>query len=209
MLLARNIADTELKKAIKKTESCYKNPKKMAKDLGIGGNTFRAFRNFGKPPSEIYRDWVHAEGYQLVTKKALTSRNDFFLLHDQLVKSFQNYCKEFGCRDPLVSEANKIVDLFTKALAFRKGHPCEPQKEGLYKYANIPVDKFSLKAIKNLFYGIVISKDPSMGDVQCIDTYDFLQSQIFELTSSLRMPNLVFDFYAWNMSPSQTRDKCP
>src|SRR3990167_672431 len=110
MLLARNKAGIELKKAIKKTESCYKNPKEMAKDLGIGGNTFRTFRNFDKAPSEIYRNWVNTKGYQLVKKKTLASRKDFLLLHGQLVKSFENHCKELGCREPFVSETNKVVD---------------------------------------------------------------------------------------------------
>lgn len=200
MFLARNIAGIELKKAIKKTDSCYKNPDKMAKDLGIGGSTFRSFRNFDKSPSEIYRNWVNAKGYKLVKQKTLASRKDFLLLHEELVNSFENHCKELGCREPFISETNKVVDLFTKALAFGTGHPCEQQREGLYKYANIPLDKYSLTAIRELFYGIVVSKNPSMGDVQHVDTYDFLQSQIFELTSSIGVPNLVFDFYAWNMN---------
>lgn len=200
MLLARNKAGIELKRAIKKAESCYKNPKEMDKNLGIGRNTFRAFRNFEIAPSEIYRNWVHTIGYQLVKKKTLANRKDFLVLHGQLVKSFENYCKKLGCRKPFVSETNKVVDLFIKALAFRVGHPCEQQREGLYKYSNIPLDKYSLTAIRELFYGIVVSKNPSMGDVQHVDTYDFLQSQIFELTSSLGVPNLVFDFYAWDMN---------
>jgi hypothetical protein len=209
MLIARKNAGKELRKASKESLSCYKNPREMATNLGIGGTTFRAFTNFGQPPSEIYRDWVHAKGYQLVEKNPLASRKDFLSLHGQLVKSFKNYCKRFGCRELSISETNKVVDLFTKVLAFRTDHPCEQQRKGLYKYANIPLDKFSLIAIRELFYGIVLSKNPSMGDIKHTETYDFLQSQIFQLTSSLDVPNLVFDFYAWNMSRSQTSGRCP
>lgn len=200
MILARKKAGRELKKAIKKAESRYKNPKVMAKNLGIDRNTFRAFTNLGKPPSEVYRDWVNTKGHRLVKKEKLTSRKDFLLLHGKLVKSFENHCKKLGCRELSISEKNKVVDLFTKALAFRTGHPCEEQREKLYKYANIPLDKFSLTAIGELFYGIVVSKKPSMGDIQYVDTYDFVQSQIFQLTSSLGVSNLVFDFYAWDMN---------
>jgi len=200
MLLSRNIAVIELKKAIKKTESDYKNPKQMTKDLGIGGNTFRTFRHFGKSPSKIYRDWVKNEGYQLVKQETLTNQNDFILLHEQLVRSFENHCKKFGCREPSFSEKNKVVDLFTKALASSVSHPCGHQREGLYKYANIPLDKYSLTAIRKLFYGIIVCNNPSMGHVRDVDTYNFLQSQIFQLTSSMSVPNLVFDYYSWNMN---------
>ncbi|MCL4243868.1 MAG: hypothetical protein KJ002_01870, partial [Candidatus Dadabacteria bacterium] len=118
MLLARKNAGRELKKASKEALSCYKNPREMAANLGIGGTTFRAFKNFCKPlrPSEIYRDWVNTKGYQLVMQETLTSRKDFLFLHGQLVKSFKNYCKKLGCRELSISEANKVVDLFTKIL---------------------------------------------------------------------------------------------
>ena len=79
-------------------------------------------------------------------------------------------------------------------------HPCEQQRKGLYNYANIPLDKKSLTAIGKLFYGIVVSNNPSMGLIQDVDTYNFLQSQIFQLTSSMNVPNLVFDYYAWDMN---------
>lgn len=49
MLLARKNAGRELKKASKEALSCYKNPREIATNLGIGGTTFRAFTNFGKP----------------------------------------------------------------------------------------------------------------------------------------------------------------
>jgi hypothetical protein len=200
VLLSRNIAVIELKKAIKITDSDYKNPKEMTKDLGIGGNTFRSYRNFGKSPSKIYRDWVKNKGYKLVMQKTLASRDDFILLHEQLVWSFENHCKKFGCRELSSSEKNKVVDLFTKALAFSVSHPCGQQREGLYNYANIPLDKYSLTAIRELFYGIIVCNNPSMGHVRDRDTYNFLQSQIFQLTSSMGLPNLVFDYYAWNMN---------
>lgn len=192
------MAVIELKKTIKETESNYKNPKEMPKDLGIAGNTFRAYKNFGKSPSKIYKDWVKNEAYQLVEQKTLESRDDFILLHDELVRSFENYCKKFGCRNPSFSEKNKVVDLLTKALAFNQNHPCEKQREGLYNYANIPLDKYSLTAIQKLFYGIIVCNNPSMGHVRDLDTYNFLQSQIFQLTSSMGAPNIVFDYYAWN-----------
>ena len=200
MLLSRNDAVSKLKKAIKEAKSKYKNPKEMTKDLGIAGNTFRTYEHFGKPPSKVYKDWVKNKGYQLVKKHRLASRKDFILLHKQLVRSFENYCKKFGCREPSFSEKNKVVDLFTKALAFSVSHPCEQQRVGLYYYANIPLDKYSLTAIRKLFYGIIVCNNPSMGDIREVETYNFLQSQIYQLTSSMGVPNLVFDYYSWNMN---------
>ena len=52
--------------------------------------------------------------------------------------------------------------------------------------------------MKEYFYGIIISPKPSMGDIDSIETYNFLQDQIWNFMKKVKLPNLYFDFYAWN-----------
>ena len=197
---ARKNAASKLKKAIQVTEKKFRKPDYIDKNLGIAGNTFRTYSHFGQKPSVIYKDWVKEKGYKVVEESTIANRDDFMLLHKKLVKSFETFCKKSGCRPLLISETNKVIDLYTKALAFNIGHPCEKQRQGLYKYANIPLDKYSLTTIGELFYGIIVCNNPSMGHIRDMETYNFIQSRIFDLTSSIKIPNLVFDTYAWDMN---------
>jgi len=71
----------------------------------------------------------------------------------------------------------------------------------LVRFAHTPLDKYSLLEIRRDFYGIVISKNPSMGDIDSIETYEFLQRQIQSLMSDASLPALFFDYLAWNKRP--------
>ena len=171
----------------------------MPKDMGITGSTFRAYRNcHGRRPSEVYKEWAKSSGMAIVSGGSIESRKQFTDLHSSLASSFSDSWKNAGNRSLLVSEKFKVVDLFVKALAFRSQHNCEEQRNGLFRFANIPLDKFSLLALTDLFVGVVISKAPSMGDIRDIETYEYLQDFIYDATRSLGLPNLVFDFYAWD-----------
>ena len=200
MLLSRTTAQKELKSVVKATEAEYHQGQSMPPHFGITGSTFRAYRNCEESPSKIYRQWVTTKGFEIVSSHRVTTRQEFASLHKLLVASFERQWGRSGCRPLSLAEKHKVVDLFTKAIAFSSNHPCEDHRVGLYNFANVPLDKFSLAAIGKLFYGIVVSDNPSMGNIRDLDTYDFLQSQIFHLTSDSGLPNLVFDYYAWNMT---------
>lgn len=199
MKLARQNAESELLDAVRGAELEYHKAQEMASNYGIAGNTFRAFRNCEVSPSHIYRTWVNAHGYNLVNAQNIETRNEFLEFHGVLERSLSEFWEVSGCRPLKLAERNKIIDLFTKAVAFSISHPCEQQRPALYKYANIPLDKFSLLAVKRLFYGIVICDNPSMGNIRDEETYNFIQSQIFQLTAAVNVANLVFDHYSWNM----------
>lgn len=200
MLLSRQTAREALKSAQRATEFEFRHGKVMPADLGITGSTFRAYRNCSSSPSEIYRAWAVEKGFRAVALHPVTTREEFLSLHKSLTSSFEKSWNRSGCRPLTFAEKYKVVDLFTKALAFSKGHECEESRFGLYRFANIPLDKFSLLAVSKLFYGIVVDDSPRMGHIKDIETYDFLQSQIFQLTCSAEVPNLAFDHYAWNLT---------
>ena len=171
----------------------------LASNLGIGGNTFRAFRNAGARPSEIYRGWAQSDGFKIVQERKVRAREQFLDLHRALSDSFSDYWKEHATRSLYIHEKYKVVDLFIKALSYSTGHPSEEKRENLYWHANIPLDQFSLLAIKRMFLGVVLSKNPRMGDIEDEETYQFIQDSIYRFTKSWNIPNLVFDHLAWNM----------
>jgi len=172
------------------------NPK-----YGIDGKTFRAFRNFNSPPSETYRNWIIdnriIESY-LKKLDSLNSYHKFKQIHSELIHNLNRYWSSVQGRKLSISQKCKIIDLFIKFLARTKVHNCKNLNNNLCKYGHVPLDKFSLLAIRENFYGIIISKNPSMGDIEDMATYYFLQDQIRTLTEKIKIPNLYFDYYAWN-----------
>lgn len=200
MLLARDGSGQKITSAFRDTQEEFDAAKSMPADIGITGSTFRAYRNCAASPSSVYREWAQSKGYSTINQNPVSDRKSFQTLHEALLRSLADYWHTQGLRDLSFSERHKIVDLFVKAVAFRSGHACVAARSSLYNYANIPLDKFSLLAISDLFYGIVNSPTPSMGHIRDQETYDFLQAQIFSLTQKEGLPNLVFDHYAWNLA---------
>lgn len=123
----------------------------MPEDLGITGSTFRAYRHCGGSPSATFRSWASDEAYALINRRAVENHKDFLELHGELAESLSAHWSRAGLRNLSVDQKHKIVDPFTKAVAFNSGHPCEDKREPLYRYSYIPLDKFSLIAIDSLF----------------------------------------------------------
>jgi hypothetical protein len=194
----RKGAEHILNSATSIADESFNNPKRMSKDFGITGSTFRAYRSCSTSPSLVYKNWVNNNGYAIIGDFSSNHRSGFTELHQRLTQSLEKSWSESGNRDLTVSEKYKLVDLFCKAVAFSIDHPCLNSREFLYKHANIPLDKFSLLLVKKLYFGIVISKNPSMGDIDSLETYLFLQDMIYKTTEALNIPNLVFDILAWN-----------
>lgn len=167
------------------------------KSYGIDGTTFRSFRKIEKP-SQTYRGWVNEliknDSTILWKISNVKSKEEFQKLHSELAKNLNSYWLnayniEFIC----ISKINKMLDLFLKY--FSRTNQAKEKNIDLIilKYGNIPLDKHSLLRLKDLFYGIVISKKPSMGDIDDKDTYYFIQNQIYHFMVDAEMPNLYFD----------------
>ena len=169
------------------------------KNLGIDGSTFRAYRKFKIGPSVVYRDWAMLMMEDLVPFKAIKSRDDFLELHIRLQKSLDKFWYNKQKKRLSVAQRNKIIDLFVKYVG--ASNHIKP----LIKYGNVPLDKFSLLFLKKLTYGVVISDKPAMGDIKNLETYNVLQEIIWYATSNAKIPNLYFDYYAWNLKKKYNR----
>lgn len=192
--------NAEVKQAIlksKKSAKGYFSEKPESdeiKSFGISGSTFRAYRNFDPPPSQLYRSWS-AEEMERLNKFTISdpSREGFLKLHREMSDRL-NSSKKSKALTP--AQHFKLIDLFVKF----SSRYCENQnlKNFLVSYGNIPLDKFSLQLVGELFYGVVISQNPSMGHISNENTYHLLQKRIYSFTSEIGIPNLYFDHFAWN-----------
>lgn len=197
----KDIAIDEMKSLALKARDYFSNPPLFDKNYGIDQSTFRAYRGFKFKPSEIYRNWAQemANNTAFINQVIhITSYDDFKTIHSGARDNLANVWKSKQGRELAVPYLNKLIDLYFKFLT-----TCNMQSDSKFNanivcFGHIPLDKYSLLAIKYLFYGIVLSKNPSMGDITDMQTYYFLQDQIRSLMNAANLPNLYFDYYAWN-----------
>ena len=202
--LYREIAIDRIKSISVKAQQYYgelRNLRESDQGFGLGSNTLRAYRGFKQKPSEVYRNWakkmVHDDEF-IKRISAIQTYNDFLDIHDAIRDDLNSCWKQkqgIGLEIPYL---NKMIDLFFKYLSKVSADGTDKFSVNIVYYGHTPLDKFSLMAIKDLFYGIVLSKKPSMGDVGDMQTYSFLQDQIRVLMNDANLPCLYFDYYAWN-----------
>jgi hypothetical protein len=175
--------------------------------LGVSGNTFRAIRTEKEKPSIIYINWIkEIRENDILYKKIqkINSRKGFQKYHTELCESLNRFWRKVEGTDISFSHNRKLVDLLILNLA-RVNHPkYKKMHEKCQKFGNVPLDKYTLEKVKEYFYGIVISKSPSMGDITDKRTYDFIQDQIYGL---MKIPVMLFDGYAEREKYNQKQKK--
>lgn len=205
MKLYRKATLKELRSIRKKAEKYFNDRGQLTDEntnWGIAGNTFRSYVNFKLPPSRIYREWASKKAFKKhFLKKMCNIRcyQEFFDVHRKLQKSLDRLWQERQGKSLTVAQCNKIIDLYVKFISKNNVSELPDLNKPLIKFGHVPLDKFALIAVRKCFYGVVISPNPSMGDIDDLETYYFIQSQIRELMSVVHIPNLFFDFYAWNL----------
>lgn len=196
MNLSRLESIAKLRRVRAEARKFYAERKSIANNWGIDGSTFRAFRGLSTSPSKLYKAWVDQHGLRKINELTRPyTRKSFEDFHCNLVRSLEQYWKRKSNRQLTIAEKFKVVDLFIKAIS-RSNSITQPVNEFFVQYGHIPLDKYSLNAVKELFYGIVVCNEPRMGNIEDKETYTFIQSQIYLLTSKSKVPNLYFEFYA-------------
>jgi len=205
MKLYKKSAISKLHSITGKAKKYFKNKKSLdfeTTNWGIEGNTFRAYVNFKERPSLIYREWAKktvTETNFLKTLNTTQKYNDFRKVHKYLQKSLDQFWTHKQGKSLTLAQRNKIIDLFIKFLSTAEIEGFKSINNAALQFGHAPLDKFALLAVRDCFYGIVLSVNPSMGDVTETETYEFIQDQIKELMGAARLPNLFFDYYAWNL----------
>ena len=201
MKLIRRGAVKLVKSARREARIYYAEREDISKSYGVAGSTFRSYKGFKIGPSVVFKEWVEETGLSSRTLRdieKLESYEEYKKLHMRLFKSLNTYWKKRQRRSLTVAQSFKLLDLFFKAVSRREDQNPIINKN-LVKYGHIPLDKYSLLAVKDCFSGIVISNNPSMGDIKDIKTYEFIQEQIRDLMNTCNLPNLYFDYLAWNL----------
>ena len=173
-------------------------------NYGVGGNTFRAYTGWSKPPSKIYRQWAERICDQLkfgLLEQQLETNDGFIAWHGSLAKSLQNDWQQEQGAALSFAHQHKLIDLFVKWLST---HDLSSLilSESLVLRANCALDSQTLYRLNEcLSMALPIAK-PSMGDIHSRNTYAFCQTLIEKFAVHFGGSRLLFDYFAWRTGGS-------
>lgn len=188
--------------AMPNAEHYYSERAKIDADitLGVGSNTFRAFRGTDRP-SSTYRQWAHRVVHAKRFKNAVLTaggREGFERLHRWLTRSLdRHWTRRYGKRLS-IAHRYKLIDLFVKRLC-RLKLPDPKMNAILTTHGHVPIDSNVLRALDGLYSGILLTEGKAMGHIKSEQAYRFYQEIFCSLMAELRVPPLYFDYYAWNL----------
>lgn len=168
-------------------------------DFGVGGNTFRAYRNWPLPPSSIYREWAESI-YNNIDANRLADQvytaEGFREWHISLAESLQAHWKVKQGEALSFAHQYKLIDLFIKWLSgYNFGIP--QLTNAFMLHGNCALDSQTLSKLNEcLSFALPLTR-PSMGDIHSWRTYDFCQTLIGRFTDHYGGTRLLFDYFAW------------
>jgi len=168
-------------------------------DYGVAGNTFRAYKGWSKPPSEVYRLWAKPICAQLdppSLARQLGSQKGFDVWHKSLADSLQQHWVKTQGGALSFAHQHKLVDLFVKWLSTHN-FDCKPLSASFISHANCALDSQTLKKLNECLSMALPLSNPSMGDIHSQHTYAFCQNLIDHFATHHNGTRLLFDYFAW------------
>jgi len=175
----------------------------------FGGNTFRSFQKMPEPPSRVFRAWGNAvlDAETTVQElKVLRSSHAFDIWLDKRVQNLANYWMEhMGADRPMrFGPSRKLTDLLMKHLIRWEGWSLDEQM-ALIPLLHVPLETFTLSTLRpclpKLTMGEVgprISRTPTMGTVEDMESYTALQALARRVAADAGVPPIYLDVLAWN-----------
>jgi len=176
---------------------------KHDKKFGAAGNTLRAYRDFSKPPSVVFRKWAaevcghrSTSEFSSELERHLASRAAFLRWHVTLGRGLQRVWRREEERSLKFAQQFKLIDLFIKWLS-EHDFGSASVKEGFIQNANCALDRQILAKLNECLSRALPMPAPSMGHISNEHTYNFCQDLIAEFARNCGGTPLLFDYWAW------------
>jgi len=171
----------------------------------VGPNTFRAFHNMPRKPSEVFREWALEAlcGRPDCFRNLLSIENraDYDRWLHSLAADFRRYWKrQMGCEIPF-GPSLKLPNLLMKGICGVREIP-EATYGRLVWFLHVPLDSYSIQAFRNCIdvrLQTQIGRIPptaGMGFVKTLEVYDGLQGAIRLLAEKAKVPPIAIDILA-------------
>jgi hypothetical protein len=166
----------------------------------VGTNTFRAFGGLRQRPSLTYRTWALMECQSETTIGALLgaeSQAEFDRWLADLSERFGRYWEEHAGANMRFGPRRKLPNLLLKELVRWTGFDDQARQQ-LIGFLHVPLDSFSLIALRNCVDDVRIPKSATMSWVQDASRYDRIQQAISSIAQAAGVPRIYFDNLVWN-----------
>lgn len=185
--------------------------------ISVSGSTFRAYRNSSLyTPSSVFRNWAYERFFNNgIFIKEINSadfantyktKRAFKNFHDRVCNDLRDYWQSKNKQTFSIDygQQRKLVDLFLKHfITFENLN--EKSRNSLIHLINVPLDKYSLYFLKNIYEKEKNIANPSlksmkntvsMGFIDDEKHYWFIQDLIQKYCENY--PAIYYDFVAWN-----------
>ena len=174
----------------------------MPENYGIAGNTFRAYTNWPKRPSQVYKSWAEKVTKQFNEKPPkrihAKSQEEFDKWHQVLFDALQDHWKKNQGGTLSIAHGYKIIDLYLKNIAFYNFGD-RAFTNSIVQYGNCALDKQILNKLNLCMGGCLPIRNPSMGHITNMNCYRFCQSLITEFCGKAKGTRVEYDTWAWQL----------
>ncbi len=174
--------------------------------FSVEKSTIRAFRRVNGhvklyKPLSIYQVWAY--DFIINNIDVVNATGNFPALRRKAVASLETFWKTRDGGKPSFYHFNKLIDLFFKFLPLCT-ELSQEAKEWIFNNTNVPIDKFSLRLLRQWRPKLNIPSNASMKDVN-EETYKQYQKEIRKICRDI--PPIVFDLHAWKEGHRKKKKK--
>ena len=165
---------------------------------GVGGNTFRAFRNLSVRPSIAFRTWTSQRVTQTLPDiLAATDVISYAAYVHNTTLALVKYWHECTASEMGYGRGAKLLNLVLKKLACYSTLT-EKQRTRLVNLLHVPLDSYTIVGLREVAPGLCIPKSATMKHITTPTQYTEFQAFITAITKRAGVPPIYYDILAWD-----------
>ena len=166
---------------------------------GVGGNTFRAFRNLPVRPSVAFRTWTAVQVEQSLPQllqSCSASQTYANYVHD-LTLALNQYWLQHAQSEMGYGRGAKLLNLVLKKLACY-ARLSDQQRSSLIQLLHVPLDSYTIVGLHRVAPQFRIPKNATMKFITTPAQYNQFQAFIASVTRDAGVPPIYYDILAWD-----------
>lgn len=169
-------------------------------EQGVGGNTFRAFRNLPVRPSVAFRTWTSLHLSQTLPELLRIADGAAYAsyIHESTLALNRHWQQE--TRSEMgYGRGAKLLNLVLKKLVCY-AELTDQQRERLIPLLHVPLDSFTIVGLQRVDPALQIPKNATMKYITTPRQYTEFQALIADLASQAGVPPIEYDILAWDLA---------
>lgn len=168
--------------------------------LGVGGNTFRAFRNLPVRPSTTFREWtVGYLEHSLSGLLQISTAPEFAAYVHQASLALCHHWRQMTRSETGYGRAAKLLNLVLKKLAcLERLTPL--QRRTLISLLHVPLDSYTIVGLRDVAPELAIPRSATMKFIQTPEQYADMQVRLTAIAAEAGVPAINYDILAWDLA---------